>query len=100
MKYESLITYHYKDIANIKVSADRQTDRPKTILGYAPNLLIWGNKNKILNVKKNDWVRTDLMGWSEYIKQIYLYIWPYNVKFMIPTLMRGPDAYFDNLSLQ
>jgi hypothetical protein len=39
MKYESPITFHSKDIANVKVFADkqtdkqtdRQTDRPKTI---------------------------------------------------------------------
>jgi hypothetical protein len=39
MKYESPITYHWKDMANVKVFADRQTDeqtdrqtdRPKTI---------------------------------------------------------------------
>jgi hypothetical protein len=35
MKYESPITYHSKDMANVKVFADRQTnkqmDRPKTI---------------------------------------------------------------------
>jgi hypothetical protein len=30
MKYESLITYHSKDMANVKGFADRQTDRPKT----------------------------------------------------------------------
>jgi hypothetical protein len=27
MKYESLITYHSKDMANVKVFADRQTDK-------------------------------------------------------------------------
>jgi hypothetical protein len=39
MKYESHITYHSKDMANVKVFAERQTnrhtnrqmDRPKTI---------------------------------------------------------------------
>jgi hypothetical protein len=35
MKYESPITYHSKDMTNVKVFADRQTnretDRPKTI---------------------------------------------------------------------
>ena len=35
VKYESPITYHSKDMANVKVFADRQTDkqtdRPKTI---------------------------------------------------------------------
>jgi hypothetical protein len=35
MKYENPITYHSKDMANVKVFADRQknreTDRPKTI---------------------------------------------------------------------
>jgi hypothetical protein len=31
MKYESPITYHSKDMVNVKVFADRQTDRPKTI---------------------------------------------------------------------
>jgi hypothetical protein len=31
MKYESPITYHSKDV---KVFADRQTDRPKTIFRY------------------------------------------------------------------
>jgi hypothetical protein len=61
MKYESLITYHSKDIANVKVffffsdrqtktdrpktiqtDKERQTDRPKTICPY---LSIWGHKN-------------------------------------------------------
>jgi hypothetical protein len=37
MKYESPITYHSKDMANVKVFADRQTNRPKL---YAPDLLI------------------------------------------------------------
>jgi hypothetical protein len=32
MKYESPITYHSKDMANVKVFADRQMDRPKTIM--------------------------------------------------------------------
>jgi hypothetical protein len=32
MKYESPITYHSKDMANVKVfEMDRQMDRPKTI---------------------------------------------------------------------
>jgi 3-deoxy-D-manno-octulosonic acid (KDO) 8-phosphate synthase len=31
MEYESPITYHSKDMANVKVFVDRQTDRPKTI---------------------------------------------------------------------
>jgi hypothetical protein len=31
IKYESLITYHSKDMANIKVFEDRQMDRLKTI---------------------------------------------------------------------
>jgi hypothetical protein len=31
MKYESPITYHSKDMVNVKVFADRQTDRPKII---------------------------------------------------------------------
>jgi hypothetical protein len=46
MKYESLITDHSKDMANVKVFADRQTDRqmdrPKTI---CPDLSIQGHKN-------------------------------------------------------
>jgi hypothetical protein len=46
MKYESLITYHSKDMATVKVFADRQTnrqtDRPKTI---CPDLSIRGHKN-------------------------------------------------------
>jgi hypothetical protein len=45
MKYESPITYHSQDMANIKVFAgrqtDRQMDRPKTI---SPDLLILGHK--------------------------------------------------------
>jgi hypothetical protein len=30
MKYESPITCHSKDMTNVKVFEDRQTDRPKT----------------------------------------------------------------------
>jgi hypothetical protein len=49
MKYESPITYHSKNIANVKVFADRQTniktDRPKL---YAPDLSILGH-NKCFN---------------------------------------------------
>jgi hypothetical protein len=61
---------------------NRQTDRPKTIPGYAPDLLIRGNKNKILNVLKNDWVRTDL-----YLAlQCKIY----------DTNFDAPDVYFEN----
>jgi hypothetical protein len=38
MKYESPITIHSKDIANVKDFADRQMDRPKL---FALDLLIW-----------------------------------------------------------
>jgi hypothetical protein len=46
MKYESLITYHSKDMANFKVFADRQTDeqtdRSKTICPQSFDM--WGHK--------------------------------------------------------
>jgi hypothetical protein len=40
MKYESPITYHSKDMANVKVFADRQTGQKL----FAPNLSIRGHK--------------------------------------------------------
>jgi hypothetical protein len=42
MKYQSSITYHSKDMANVKVFADRQTNRPKTI---CPQSFDTGHKN-------------------------------------------------------
>jgi hypothetical protein len=42
VKYTSPITYHSKDMANVKIFADKQTDRPKL---YAPDLSIRGHKN-------------------------------------------------------
>jgi hypothetical protein len=43
MKYESLITYHSKDMAMLKFFADRRTDQKL----YAPDLSIRGhNKRK------------------------------------------------------
>jgi hypothetical protein len=44
MKYESPITYHSKDMANVKVFADRQTNRPTGQKLYAPDLSIRGHK--------------------------------------------------------
>jgi hypothetical protein len=40
MKYESPITCHSKDMANVEVFADRQTGQKL----YAPHLLIQGHK--------------------------------------------------------
>jgi hypothetical protein len=44
MKYESPITYHSKDMANVKVFADRQTDKQTDRWTgqklYAPSFLI------------------------------------------------------------
>jgi hypothetical protein len=40
MKYESPITCHSKDMANVKVFADRQTDRRTGQKLYAPDLSI------------------------------------------------------------
>jgi hypothetical protein len=57
MKYESRITYHPKDMANVKVFADRQTDtqttdrqtdRPKTI---CPRSFDTGNKKSRIAAK-------------------------------------------------
>jgi hypothetical protein len=47
MKYESPITYQSKDMANVKVFADRQTNRWTGQKLYAPDLslLIKGHKN-------------------------------------------------------
>jgi hypothetical protein len=45
MKYESPITCHSKDMANVKVFADRQTTRQTGQKLYAPNLSIRGHKN-------------------------------------------------------
>jgi hypothetical protein len=47
MKYESLITYHSKDMANVKVFADRQTDN-KRPMGHIAHLSYLGpHKNMI-----------------------------------------------------
>jgi hypothetical protein len=46
MKYESPITYHSKDMANVKVFADRQTNRQTGQKLYAPDLSIREHKNK------------------------------------------------------
>jgi hypothetical protein len=43
MNYESPITYHSKDMANVKVFADRQTDQKL----YAPDLSIRGHKKHL-----------------------------------------------------
>jgi hypothetical protein len=40
MKYESPITYHSKEIANVKVFADRQTDR--RAINYMPPIFPYG----------------------------------------------------------
>jgi hypothetical protein len=45
MKYESLITYHSKDMTNVKVFADRQTNRQTGQKLYALDLSIRGHKN-------------------------------------------------------
>jgi hypothetical protein len=51
MKYESPITYHSKDMANVKVFADRQTkDRQTGQKLYAPDLSIRGHKNIIISI--------------------------------------------------
>jgi hypothetical protein len=44
MKYESPTTCHSKDMANVKVFADRQTDGPVGQKLYAPKLSIRGHK--------------------------------------------------------
>jgi hypothetical protein len=44
MKYESPITYHSKDMANVKVFADRQINRRRGQKLYAPDLSILGHK--------------------------------------------------------
>jgi hypothetical protein len=41
MKHQSFITHHSKDMANVKVSADRRTGQKL----YAPDLSIRGHKN-------------------------------------------------------
>jgi hypothetical protein len=53
MNYESPITYHSKDMANVKVFADRQTDKQTGKKLYAPDLSIRGHKKiyfRTLNV--------------------------------------------------
>jgi hypothetical protein len=47
MEYESSITYHSKDMANVKVFADRQTNRWIGQKLYAPDLSIRGHKKTI-----------------------------------------------------
>jgi hypothetical protein len=47
MKYESPITCHSKDMANVKVFADRQTGQKL----YAPDLLIRGHKKIGVHVR-------------------------------------------------
>jgi hypothetical protein len=50
MKYVSHITYHSKDMVNVKVFADRQTDKQTDRRTgqklYAPDLSIRGHKKK------------------------------------------------------
>jgi hypothetical protein len=46
MKYESPITYHSNDMANVKVFADRQTDRWTGQKLYAPDLSIRRHKKQ------------------------------------------------------
>jgi hypothetical protein len=48
MKYESYITCHSKDMANVEVFADRQTNRRTGQTLCAPDLLIRGHKNHSL----------------------------------------------------
>jgi hypothetical protein len=45
VKYVSPITYHSKDMVNVKVFADRQTDRRTGQKLYAPDLSIRGHNN-------------------------------------------------------
>jgi hypothetical protein len=45
MKCESRITYHSKDMANVKVFADRQTNIQQGQKQYASDLSIQGHKN-------------------------------------------------------
>jgi hypothetical protein len=52
MKYECPITYHSKDMANVKVFADRQTNRRTGQKLYAPDLSIWGHKNYLAKRKR------------------------------------------------
>jgi hypothetical protein len=40
------ITYHSKDMANVKVFANRQTAGQTGQKLYALNLLLWGHKDK------------------------------------------------------
>ena len=42
VKYERSITYHSNAMANVKVFADKQTDRPKTVC--ARSIDEWGSK--------------------------------------------------------
>jgi hypothetical protein len=44
MKYESPITYHSKDMANVKVFADRQTERQtdRQAKNYMPPIFRYG----------------------------------------------------------
>ena len=42
MKYESTNSYQSKDMADVQVFADKQTDRPKTTF---PDLSMRGHKN-------------------------------------------------------
>ena len=46
VKYESSITYHSKAMANIKVFADKQTDKWTDQKLYAPNQSIRTHKNQ------------------------------------------------------
>jgi hypothetical protein len=48
MKYESPITCHSKDMTNVKVFADRQTDGRTGQKLYAPDLSIQGHKNSFI----------------------------------------------------
>jgi hypothetical protein len=62
--YEIPITYHSKDMANVKVFADRQTKRRTGQKLYALNRLIRGHK-KMFNDVGQRRVKTSPMKWLE-----------------------------------
>jgi hypothetical protein len=54
MKYKNPITYHSKDMAKVKVFANRQTDRRAK--NYMPLIFRYGGIKKKIEVSIFEWV--------------------------------------------
>ena len=47
VKCEGPMSYQSRDMVNVKVSADKQTDKRTGQNLYAPDLAMWGHENQI-----------------------------------------------------